>query len=201
MGWVLYAEENEDVILSSAPVPGMKNWMTGWLDFTPHSDGPQHILDSPLYKYTPNPKVFVCPSDNSGRPRTMAMNSWMGGPAFPPSGPEWRVYTHLDAIDNPSDRFVFIDEREDSVNDGKFVVNMKGYPDPTVQRIVSYPGSYHNDSATVSFADGHADLQKWTDSRTKPELVHQKLLPSNIASADNTDVTWLQSHATSSRNP
>ena len=44
-----------------------------------------------------------------------------------------------------SKTFVFIDEREDSINDGYFVTDMAGYSDkPNQWKIVDYPASYHN---------------------------------------------------------
>ena len=202
LAWRLYAEDHDDVLVTANSVKGLETWMTGWLDFNSaipdNFDIEQDIVPSPLYKYLNNPKVFKCPNDRSGRVRSMSMNSWMGGPRWKKSGKEWRVYTHLDTIDNPSDRFVFVDEREDSINDGYFVVDMKGYPDTSAQRIASYPGSYHNKSAMFSFADGHTASQRWKDPRTNPELRTGKLLPLNIPSGDNVDVTWLQEHATSS---
>ena len=61
------------------------------------------------------------------------------------TGP-WRIYRKLeDMVDpGPSNTFVFLDEREDSINDGMFVVDMGGYPDkPAMHRMVDIPASYH----------------------------------------------------------
>jgi hypothetical protein len=43
--------------------------------------------------------------------------------------------------------FVLLDERQDSINDGHFVTEMDGYPDPQRTKIVDYPASYHGGAA------------------------------------------------------
>ena len=52
------------------------------------------------------------------------------------SGPEWRVYRkQSDFLDpGPSSSFMLLDEREDSINDAFWVVDMTGYPDPAPTR-------------------------------------------------------------------
>ena len=75
----------------------------------------------------------------------------------------WRIYRkESDFVDpGPSNTFVFLDEREDSINDGMFVVDMGGFPgDGTAYRIVDIPASYHNGSGGFSFADGHSETKK-----------------------------------------
>jgi hypothetical protein len=49
----------------------------------------------------------------------------------------------------------------------------------------------------LSFADGHPEIQKWLDSRTKPPFtpdVHLNTIPTS--SAGNRDVLWLQERTT-----
>jgi len=94
---------------------------------------------------------------------------------------------------------VFLDEREDSINNGFFVVDMSGYPDqPGSHRLVNTPASYHNKAATFSFADGHSEIKVWQDPRTFPPIGKSDR-PLNIASPDNPDVFWLQHHSTRKR--
>ena len=59
------------------------------------------------------------------------MNNWVGGPAWSASGNQWKTYTkESDLTDpGPSMTFVLLDEREDSINDGYFVVDMAGFPE------------------------------------------------------------------------
>ena len=94
----------------------------------------------------------------------------------------------------PSDTFVLVDEREDSINDGYFVVDMAGYPDRTI-KLVDYPASYHNRAAGFSFADGHAEIHKWLDKRTTPPMSKTDR-PLNVSMANNKDLLWMMEHST-----
>ena len=96
---------------------------------------------------------------------------------------------------SPAELFVFIDEREDSINDGFFLVNMTGYQpaQPNLNWIVDFPASYHNKAGSLSFADGHAEIHKWLDPRTMPILRKGAKLKLHVPSKNNKDITWLQS--------
>ena len=162
--------------------------------------------------------IWKCPSDKSTginskgqsvpRIRTLSMNCWVGGPGWDEDGSQgwrpwnrtgWLAYMKLSDMNDPgpAHTFVFVDEREDSINDGYFVLDMAGYPDkPAARKIGDFPGSYHNRAAAFSFADGHCELKRWTDPRTSPPLVRNQNLRINIASPNNLDVWWLQDRST-----
>lgn len=117
-----------------------------------------------------------------------------------PDNQRFRFYFKTsDIIDpGPSRTWVFHDEREDSINDGYFVVSMKGYPDNgAAYTLVDLPACYHNGAAGYSFADGHSEIHQWVDPRTKPPLQHNKQTALNFASPNNRDVAWLQQHSSS----
>jgi prepilin-type processing-associated H-X9-DG protein len=63
---------------------------------------------------------------------------------------------------------VFIDEHPDSINDGFFVVDMRGYPDPKKAQLPDFPASYHNKAGGLAFADGHSEIKRWRVPRTMP---------------------------------
>jgi prepilin-type processing-associated H-X9-DG protein len=95
--------------------------------------------------------------------------------------------------------WVFMDEREDSMNDGEMIVGMSGWPEtPTAWKIVDYPGGYHNKAAGLSFVDGHSEIKRWLDPRTVPVLRRGVEIPLNVASPNNRDVYWLMEHTTRS---
>jgi prepilin-type processing-associated H-X9-DG protein len=89
----------------------------------------------------------------------------------------------------PALKFVFLDEREDSINDACFESN----PD-TLYQLVDFPGSYHGNGCTLVFADGHAEVHRWRDPRTMPVLKPGQLLPLNVNLPGNQDVLWLSQH-------
>jgi prepilin-type processing-associated H-X9-DG protein len=102
--------------------------------------------------------------------------------------------------------FVFLDEREDSIDTSLFAVMANGLrpppgpsepANPGDYRLFDYPGSYHNGAANLSYADGRAEPHKWLDARTRPALVKDTMLSprdfrNGIPSPGNRDVQWLQ---------
>lgn len=201
------------------------DWTTGsadaytengeWLDLpvtgTEDVDPSISIIDhNKLWPYVNSVEVFRCPSDPSygshpeykdgavtPRVRSMSMNSWMGGPSWESSGGPWKVYRAKSDILAPSERFVLLDERADSINDGMFPVEINA-DQPFRNRIVDYPAHYHNGGANLSFSDGHVAYWKWEDPRTVPDYVPGQELQLNVSSPNNPDVTRLQSVATRS---
>jgi prepilin-type N-terminal cleavage/methylation domain-containing protein/prepilin-type processing-associated H-X9-DG protein len=206
MGWRFYAEDNNDILANS------RSWMQGGLNFDPFNrsnfDPSVDIEKSPIWKYVKSAAIFRCPADKSyvlrggqkiPRIRTMAMNGWIN---FPSSAP-FRVFSKLSDIRTPTDICVFVDEREDGINDGFFNIGVNGWhptdssqmkPDQWV--ILDFPASYHNGGAGFSFADGHAEIKRWVDPRTKPKLFPQQALGLGVSSPDNKDVLWMMNHAT-----
>jgi prepilin-type N-terminal cleavage/methylation domain-containing protein/prepilin-type processing-associated H-X9-DG protein len=159
--------------------------------------------------------IWHCPADRSTatdnkgqvvpRIRSMSMSCWVGGPGWDNSGPwrpqdksGWLVYLkQSDMVDpGPGQTYVFLDEREDSINDGYFVVDMIGYPDKPAQcRIVDYAASYHNNAGGFSFADGHSEVKKWHDARLTPPISKSDR-PLNVPSPNNQDIFWMQERCT-----
>ena len=49
-------------------------------------------------------------------------------------------------------------------------------------------------AAAFAFADGHAEIHKWTDARTYPPLT--TTLKLNVSQPNNKDIYWMQDHST-----
>jgi len=88
----------------------------------------------------------------------------------------------------PAQTWVLIDERENSINDGWFAVDM--YNQGSKATWVDLPAIRHNRGAVLSYADGHAEFRKWKDGRTLAEIV------TGTPSPDNPDIAWLQERTT-----
>ena len=58
------------------------------------------------------------------------------------------------------------------------------------------PAAYHNGAGGLSFADGHSEIKKWVDGRTRPLLKANGTIPLNVASPNNRDMVWLQERCT-----
>ena len=119
------------------------------------------------------------------------MNCYVGEKSRTWTSPSrYKLCTRMSAVTCPSMLFVFLDEREDSINDGWFASD----PD-TRWQLVDYPASYHCGAAGFSFADGHAEIHRWKDPRTMPVLKPGQLLPLNVNLPGDVDVLWMAQHA------
>ena len=183
-------------------------------------DADNTIKKSLLWPYCGNSAgIWHCPADNSkgkkpngdlvSRPRSMSMNIWAGGRGDNGSGgnstdprggwstgANWKVFRKLSEMTKPgpSNTFVFLEEREDSINDGFFIVQMDGYPNLSTTYMVDFPASYHGQAAGFGFADGHSEIHRWKDKRTYPPLTTTLTL--NVSQPNSPDVYWLQDHST-----
>jgi prepilin-type N-terminal cleavage/methylation domain-containing protein len=198
-------------------------WVLGWLDnvslagssafpaaYGGRANTNTFVLTqlSPLAPfYGRSPGVFKCPADKSlsngktGAPRvrSISMNAYLGERAAPYSG-GYRQFKKTGEMirPGPSKTWVFVEEREDGINDGWFAVDMGGY-DPingNSYTIVDFPASYHNGGCAFSFGDSHAEVRKWKDPRTTPRLRFGQALPLGQASPRNQDVDWIQQRTT-----
>jgi prepilin-type N-terminal cleavage/methylation domain-containing protein len=165
--------------------------------------------------------IYKCPSDKStvliagtARPRvrSYSMNSatgilagsnkasyngqpawgpWLDGTGHHKANSPWRTYGRLANITlpSPADLFVFVDEDQNSIDNGSFDVCMLTHP----TSMVDWPATYHNFAASFSFADGHEEIHKWRDGRTRKTTPHGFGLTSQ-GNPDNPDIVWLQQH-------
>ena len=93
---------------------------------------------------------------------------------------------------------VFIEEKNTSIDDGEFLINELQADGANIPNL---PVSYHGGAGGVSFADGHAEIHKWTTSTVllpvQPGGVittaHENFITCTLP---NADVTWLCQHAT-----
>ncbi len=213
LAWRFYVDENNDKLPASYAPGSSTEWVHGSLDFDGNNrsnwDITRDITNSLLWPHCGNSAgIWKCPADRSTvtragvvypRVRSIAMNAWFNSTDVRSFGAGFRVYYKMsDLVDpGPTMTWVFMDEREDSINDGEMVVGMSGYPNqPNLWRIVDYPASYHNRAGGLSFADGHSEIKKWTDPRTMPSLKPRQLLSLNVVSAGNQDMLWLMDRST-----
>jgi len=135
--------------------------------------------------------IWHCPADTSyglnpqGQRvprRSVSMSNWVGGNGdseqngykgyWGLNSPKSIVFRKLSAMlsPGPAMTFIILDERWDSINDGYFVTEMDGYPNPATTKIVDYPASYHGGACGFAFGDGHSEIHRWRDPRTTPPL-------------------------------
>ncbi|HTH49543.1 MAG TPA: prepilin-type N-terminal cleavage/methylation domain-containing protein, partial [Candidatus Limnocylindria bacterium] len=224
LGWVLYTTDNNDRLLyayapDKDPNTSDGAWVQGILDWgnpsAPDNWSTNKLMQSPLWKNTgQSVAIWKCPADRSTginsfknkvpRIRSMSMSIWVGGNEGTDGGwgPKWNVFTKASSfIDpGPSMTYVLLDEREDSINDGFFVVSMDGSPytangQAGTSTMYDFPASYHNRAGGFSFADGHSEIHRWTDSKTMPPIKPLVTVAAS-SSANNKDQRWMQEHST-----
>jgi prepilin-type processing-associated H-X9-DG protein len=153
--------------------------------------------------YLKSHEVFKCPSDRSyairpetggsryPRARSYSMNHYIGESGRLIQSSLTGFHNFDDFRQSPSGIFLFLDEHEDSINDG-FFLGVDTFS-------VSFgwndvPASRHHRGSHFTFADGHIEKHRWQDSRTAQPIKRQRIF--GLAQPNNKDVKWVFDHAT-----
>jgi len=165
-----------------------------------------------------NTAFYHCPADNalssiqrgagwSKRIRSYSMNAMLGNAGefsaggFNINNPTYKQFFKSTQIPQPAEIFSFLDEHPDSIDDGYFVNRVGVRNGVSSGGVYSHyewtdlPASYHNGSASLVFADGHASLHRWTDNSTlaEPEPA-AAALPRQISYNSHSDFDWVIQH-------
>jgi prepilin-type N-terminal cleavage/methylation domain-containing protein len=226
--WHMYPSDNNELFTNpgnSRSEPYV--WERNWMDFNGgNTDNTNFGLlinpdQSKFAAYVRNPKLYKCPADKSSvtvggrtisRVVSISMSQSFGKPGVAPlpnpgwSGswlpyPNYRVFekTSDTVVPGPANLFVLLDEHPDSINGGGFAVQMVEPNAMDAARIIDFPASYHNGAGGLNYADGHSEIRKWVDARTKPPIHYDGLLPLNVASPFNQDVLWMSQRSSIKR--
>ena len=198
--WRMYADDNNDRVC------GSRNWLVsdgGWFGYPPGPDSVNiaFLTNGVLNTYLGrNYMVYKCPGDPTtynGKPvvRSVSMQCYIGTDGS--GNNAWDSnYLNFPKISSmtrpgPANTLLMLDQSAYTIDDDFFAIDMSGYdPDmPASLAFVEAPAAYHNKAGGLSFADGHAEIHKWRDSRTPTAQLFQ-------ASPNNLDVAWIQDHAT-----
>jgi len=217
LGWVMYSGDNADKLAANgqdaaaATVPinavylsgGAKaEWVLGSVAAAAgaSASNPELIKGGLLFPYINNNlDIYKCPADRkqvngASTVRSMSMNCWMN------SITSWNTIMGYNGATllrdfrkqsditkpGPSQCWVFIDENPNSINDGWFAAD----PNQTT-KWVDIPASYHNNAGGLSFADGHAEIKKWRDSRMINATTTDVLRDPN-----SDDLSWFNDRST-----
>jgi prepilin-type processing-associated H-X9-DG protein len=184
-----------------------KGWAWGFLDWTTSSDNTNtlYLTDdnySSIAKYLArNPRVFKCPADTvvsavqqargwKERVRSYALSLGLGqGNDTALIDPIYELIYKISDIRIPTvaETYVFAEEHPDSLFTPAF-------PNPRQNDWLDVPAGYHNGAAVYSFADGRAEIHKWTGSvatntsRIVRDPNNFHLLPHSL---DDPDAHWV----------
>jgi len=150
--------------------------------------------------YIPMARLYRCPSDKSrvtvngrrqDRVRSYCMNEFLGHPFLGfgifanHSPPYHHTVDSMSDIDQ-SQLLVLIEAHEEALRSPVF-----NCPDGTSWSWLSLPASRHNGTCVVSLADGHVEVKKWMDARTKRPVTgkHTWL---DIDAPGSPDISWVR---------
>ncbi|MCP5518602.1 MAG: type II secretion system protein, partial [Verrucomicrobiales bacterium] len=205
LAWIMYADDYEGRLVPNGDGNG-DGWVGGWIHTT---RGPVNLSNctnvnllmpphGKLYPYNQSFGIYKCPADRfmvtiggtkHFRTRSISMNGCMNGNSWHTAviDQDWWTYRKMAEIQRPSSQFVFIDEREDSLDDGYLLVLVDQPP-----QWGNLPAIYHNGASGLGFADGHAEIRKWVDAATlKPGTDGARVAPR--------DTLWINDRATTRR--
>jgi prepilin-type N-terminal cleavage/methylation domain-containing protein/prepilin-type processing-associated H-X9-DG protein len=189
LAWMMYADDNDGKLAPNPDgaadkanygrVPNYAAWVAGWLGSPTSGDpvntntdllvGAQYASCGSLGAYSKSPGIYRCPSDKSGRVRSVSMNGYVGptaagsksGGVLSGANEFYLKSTSFNKL-KPVDAVVFLDERTDSINDAWF------YGPSSLYNVQDLPAIAHGNSSTaIAFADGHAELHTWRDGKFK----------------------------------
>jgi prepilin-type N-terminal cleavage/methylation domain-containing protein/prepilin-type processing-associated H-X9-DG protein len=202
LAWLMYAEDNlQRLVLNGTG--DQRGWVAGWIMGNTPDATNVNLLKPPnglLWPYNQSAGIYRCPADRSTvklgsrtypRTRSVSMNGFMNGQSWHTDlmAKSWRTFRKLTDIPAPSQMFVFIDEREESVDDGYILVAME--PDNVWGNL---PAVYHNGAGGLSFADGHSEIHRWLD----PDTLRKGTAGTRKAPRD---VPWIQERASARVGP
>jgi len=243
IAWKMYSTDNANYLPVNRDSGNYPTWCAGEMRGSENGTAPATVSVAPytgvedytntallldtrystMGGYTPNPKIFLDPGDqstwqNSGSPRQGRVRSFsmncaiganlkldgdpLGGGAAGATSSIWRYYYKDSDIiaPGPSDLWVFLDEHPDSINDGYFDFQMP--INAQLTHYIDMPAAYHNGSCAFAFADGHAELHAWRYPGVFPQVnwnVEQTPTPIKQVSlniSSNPDFLWLAAHTT-----
>jgi len=175
LGWNLYVGDNDDhlaknwTLFAGSSPPG--SWVTGTVRTSTGWTNVGNLVSGSLYNYNPSAALYQCPDAfaiNGRVPvRTVAMQERMGG-ADSTEAVQYGVYDttgdlgasapmlkKMSQINRPAPvaAVVFLDESENSVDDGIYALTWTQWKNS--------PGTRHTHGGTFSFADGHVERWQW----------------------------------------
>lgn len=158
LAWILYAQENDNKLCAA------------WSDRPDEApcwfDPAWDWETGALWPYIETKDCYSCPAGVEGAPVTYAVSDSMN--SYPVPGCEDLGNKKMSEIITPANRMVFIDEGGPCWGGFTQLNDQRRWWDPCPDR--------HGNSTSVSLADGHVELWKWDDPRSR-QWTYDEWLP------------------------
>jgi prepilin-type N-terminal cleavage/methylation domain-containing protein/prepilin-type processing-associated H-X9-DG protein len=183
LGYLAYVNDNKDFLPpDNAAATGsgdMENLPGSWVVGNAQRDtNAAHIQAGVIYPFIGSPGVYRCAADRSTisvagytsnpRFRSYSLNGWLnitydgnGIDVHATSDPWGQV--KLTTMSRPAGVFGFIDQQEQSIDAGPFILEQPAYviDDGGTDEWDSLPADRHNLGCNLSFLDGHVEHLSW----------------------------------------
>jgi prepilin-type N-terminal cleavage/methylation domain-containing protein/prepilin-type processing-associated H-X9-DG protein len=180
--WSMYVQDENDRLPPNESTSGSGragysaaagSWVRGnaWTDVNT-----TNLQNGLLYVYNKSVGIYKCPSDRSTvrdqrvtpRVRSVSLCIFMNSQAGAGGGANcWQKYSQI-RNPHPSKAFTFIDEHENSIDNGLFFVSKRTSATPSswTWYWIDFPSMRHGGGCGLSFADGHAEIWKFREAKT-----------------------------------
>lgn len=186
LSWRLYSDENEGRLVESYPGNGQINpyaWVLGNNTNASEAVSPTMITRGKLFSFNNSMAIYRCPADRgveiAGKTvealRSYSMNAYMGSrrrfsgdisKPVPTSATEYVPYYEKETdLQSPAQLWVMLDEDERTISDGYFTFDPRGKD--YLNRLPAASAERHNFGFGLNFADGHAEIWRFTNDNTK----------------------------------
>ena len=196
---IMYAGDNNGVFAQNLPTKALStnSWIQGDMSDTPgvygqvtpgvfDSTNPACAQTGKFWVYNSTLEIYRCPSDPGNRDsvpkmRSYSMSGWVGtsrSEGFAPGLSNYRSYLKESDLSRPGPArtWLLLDEHELSINDAWFFVDMTGS-----RAFADFPATRHNRGYGISFCDGHSEIFRLRDGRSRWPV------PGNVNTPANPD--------------
>ena len=206
--WLLYAGDNGEKLAlngyASTVINNQRLWVLGNTHFFyPAMTDTRYLTDPSLAAfgdYLKVASVYKCPSDDTKvgsaggslpKIRSYSLNSYLGPLNITYNSAAYRQFKKMSdvAAVGTSSIFTFQDVMPENLCFPAFIVNMAS------TTFFHLPSSRHLKVGVVAFADGHTEMHRWVDERTRPMPV-SGIVAHGTSGANNPDFLWIQQKTT-----